>query len=133
MVIVPDASIVVPLLMDPTTHRDMASRISKDRAVAPHVLDVEVSSAMRRRVRLDDVPPIRAREAIADLFRLPVERWPHRPLLDGMWQVRENISAYDASYVSLAMLMGATLYTCDARLARAAERWCDVELLSVAH
>jgi len=62
--------------------------------------------------------------------RVPLRRAPHRPLLDRCWELRENLSAYDAAYVALAELLDAVLLTADARLAKAPGPRCRVELLS---
>lgn len=65
------------------------------------------------------MPAGRADGLLADLGRLPLVRYPHDPLLARMWELRENFTMYDATYVALAETLGATLVTCDARLGRA--------------
>lgn len=96
---------------------------------APHLLDVEVVAALRRRVRLGQTDLDRATAALADLAALPALRWDHEPLLFRAWALRENVTAYDAVYVALAEALGATLVTSDAPLSRAAGIRCPVELL----
>src|SRR3954449_1377050 len=89
---------------------------------APHLLDVEVLSALRRLVSSGEATADRADEAIADLLDLPIERYPHDILVPRTWQLRENFSAYDASYIALAEAVAdepVPLLTADARLARA--------------
>jgi predicted nucleic acid-binding protein len=89
---------------------------------APHLVDVEVLSALRRLVSSGEASAERAAEAIADLHDLPIERYPHDILVPRIWQLRENFSAYDASYVALAEGLAdepVPLLTADGRLARA--------------
>jgi predicted nucleic acid-binding protein len=99
---------------------------------APHLLDVEVVSALRRLVSSREATTERAGEAIADLLDLPIERYPHDILVPRVWQLRENFSAYDASYVALAEALAdgpVPLLTADARLARAVAAHADVPVL----
>ncbi|MGH2969695.1 MAG: type II toxin-antitoxin system VapC family toxin [Solirubrobacteraceae bacterium] len=99
---------------------------------APHLVDVEVLSALRRLVASGEATVARADEAIADLLDLPIERYPHDILVPRVWQLRENLSAYDASYVALAEAVAdepVPLLTADARLARAVGDHVDVPVL----
>ena len=101
---------------------------------APHLLDVEVLSALRRLVASDDASSARADEAIADLLDLPIERYGHEVLVQRIWQLRENFSSYDATYVALAEVISdepVPLLTADARLARAAGDHAEVPVLFV--
>jgi predicted nucleic acid-binding protein len=68
--------------------------------------------------------------ALDDLLALPVERASHRPLLARCWELRDNLSVYDAAYVALAEALGTPLLTADARLAKAPGLKCAVEVLS---
>ncbi len=68
--------------------------------------------------------------ALTDLADLPMARVSHRPLLRRCWELRDNLTVYDAAYVALAESLDATLVTADARLARAPGVRCAVELLS---
>ncbi len=89
---------------------------------APHLVDVEVLSALRRLVSSGEATAERAGDAIADLLDLPIERYPHDILVPRIWELRENFSAYDAGYVALAEAVSGEpvpLLTADARLARA--------------
>ena len=102
---------------------------------APHLVDVEVLSALRRLVASGEASAERAGEAIADLHDLPIERYPHDILVTRIWQLRENFSAYDASYVALAEGVGdepVPLLTADGRLARAIDVRTDVPVLLAA-
>lgn len=119
--IVLDASAVVELLLGTEQGHAVAGRIA-DPALglhAPHLLDVEVAQALRRYVRADEVDAKVAASALDDLRSLDLERHAHEPLLDRVWSLRDNLTAYDAVYVALAEALDATLVTCDARLARA--------------
>ena len=71
----------------------------------------------------------RGREAMADLADMPIRRYPHDVLLPRVWDLRHNLTAYDAAYVALAEALDAPLVTRDRRLARAAGHGADIELL----
>jgi predicted nucleic acid-binding protein len=119
-VIVLDASAVVELLLDTAAGRRVATLID-DPALGihvPHLLDVEVVSALRRLVREGHIDADEADAVVDDLRALDLQRHAHEPLLDRMWALRENLSAYDAAYLALAEALEATLVTCDAKLAR---------------
>jgi predicted nucleic acid-binding protein len=120
-VIVLDASAVVELLLNTPAGRAIATRIA-DPALslhAPHLVDVEVAQALRRYAREGGIDDATARAAIGDLHELDLERHAHEPLLDRVWQLRRNLTAYDAVYVALAEALDGVLVTCDARLTRA--------------
>jgi len=86
---------------------------------APHLLDAEVAQVLRRYVATGILVARRAEEALQDLLDLRIRRYGHTPLLRRVWELRDNLTAYDALYVSLAEALGATLLTRDARLASA--------------
>jgi predicted nucleic acid-binding protein len=85
---------------------------------APHLIDVEVTQVLRRYSRAGDITHARGREALSDLALLPIQRYPHEPLLDRVWQLRNNVTAYDAVYLALAEGLDAVFLTLDAALAR---------------
>jgi predicted nucleic acid-binding protein len=119
--IVLDASAVVELLLGTKKGRSVAARIV-DPALgihAPHLVDVEVAQVFRRYVREGELDAATAASALGDLRSLDLERHAHEPLLDRVWALRENLTAYDAVYVALAEALDAPLLTCDGRLARA--------------
>lgn len=119
--IVLDASALVELLLGTDVGRAIADRI-EDPAVGlhvPHLADVEVAQALRHLLREGEIDVATAAEALADLRDLDLERHSHEPLLERLWALRENLTAYDAVYVALAEALETTLLTCDARLARA--------------
>lgn len=93
---------------------------------APHLIDYEFVSAVRRLVSGGALPPNIAREAI-ELWRgLEIQRHPAAATMQRIWDLRLNLSAYDAAYVALAEAMDAPLFTADKRMASAASRYCDV-------
>jgi len=135
--LVVDASAIVDLLLARPLAADIEWRIADHGADlhAPELLDVEVVSALRRVVSSGEAPPARAAEAIEDLLELPLERYSHAPLLPRVWQLRETMTAYDATYLALAEALsepGSPLLTTDARFARAIAAGSDVEALLVA-
>jgi predicted nucleic acid-binding protein len=90
------------------------------------VIDYEVQSAVRRRVLLGQLAPATAREALAAFGLLEITLHPAHAFAERMWDMRENISTYDAAYVALAEALGIPLMTGDHRLARTAGLYCDV-------
>jgi predicted nucleic acid-binding protein len=120
-VIVLDASTVLEILLQTESGAPVAERLlTSDASLhAPHLLDVEVAQVLRRFVAQGEVPEARARQALAALADLPLERYSHTILLPRIWALRQNLSAYDAAYVALAEVLGATLLTRDTRISRA--------------
>lgn len=113
--IVLDASVLVELILDTPTGRTVADRLA-DPAVGlhvPHLVDVEVTQALRRYAQKGEVDAWEAAEALASLRALDLQRHAHEPLLDRVWELRDNLSAYDAVYVALAEVLDTTLLTCD--------------------
>jgi predicted nucleic acid-binding protein len=86
--------------------------------MSPHLLDIEVMSALRSLVRSQRVDAHLAKQLIKSLSDLPVQRYGHTQLLPRVWELRTNFTAYDASYIALAEAADATLYTCDNKLSR---------------
>jgi predicted nucleic acid-binding protein len=97
---------------------------------APELLDLEVANALRKGVLRQEIGVERAHQAMRDLRDLPLERWPHRPLMARIWGLRDALTAYDAAYVALAEALEATLLTLDRGLAQAAARTVDVARLT---
>lgn len=129
--IVVDASVVVTALGDDGPDGDRARhRLRGERLAAPHLIDVEVLSAWRRLTTAGHLDERRADLAITDLRALRLDRVPHGPLLDRCWQLRSNLTMYDAVYVALAEITGAALLTADRKLAESTGPDCPVELIS---
>ncbi len=129
--IVLDAAAVVELLLDTVAGRRVATLIS-DASVGlhvPHLLDVEVCSAVRRLARDKVIEDAEAESAIEDLLALDLQRHSHEGLVERAWALRANLTSYDAMYVALAEALDATLITCDARLSRASGITARVEIV----
>jgi predicted nucleic acid-binding protein len=132
-VIVADASVLAVALADDGPDGDHArARLRGERLTAPELVDLEVISVWRRHVRAGSVDARRAALALADLAALPLRRAAHRPLLARCWELRDNLTVYDASYVALAEALDVTLLTGDGRLSRAAGPRCHIEVLQPA-
>lgn len=128
--IVVDASIVVTGLADDGPDGDrVRARLRGERLIAPHLIDVEVLSAWRRLVTAGGLDERRVGLAMEDLRSLRLDRVPHGPLMDRCWQLRQNLTVYDAVYVALAEAMEVSLLTADAKLAAAPGLRCEVELV----
>jgi predicted nucleic acid-binding protein len=129
-VIVVDASVLVTALADDAADgRRARKRLSGERLVAPSVIDLEVVSAWRRLCAAGHIPPDRARQAISDLEAFPVERVAHTPFLKRCWDLRDNVTPYDAAYIAVAEAIGCTLVTADERLCSAPGARCVFELV----
>ena len=130
--IVLDASATVELLFRSTLGAQVAERIGSPAVSlhAPHLLSVEVTQVLRRLVRREQLSAARAAEAVVDLGDLDIARYEHEPLLVRMWELRPNLTAYDAAYVALAELLDAPLLTTDVRLARSPGARCTFEVLT---
>lgn len=115
--IVLDASAVVEWLLQLAKADAVEARVfsggSSQPLHAPHLLDVEVAQALRRLVAAKQLAASRAEQALEDLKDLSVIRYPHDWLLQRVWQLRHNLTAYDATYVALAEALDRPLITCD--------------------
>jgi predicted nucleic acid-binding protein len=130
-VIVLDASVVVDLLtrQDPQTGH-IRTRLAGELEVhVPHLVDAEVTNAFRGLVLRDRLAAAGARRAIRRLGLLPLVRWPQTPLLSRVFALRDQLTAYDATYVALAEGLGATLLTRDARMATAGGHRARIEVV----
>lgn len=128
--IVVDASVVVTALADDGPDGDrVRARLRGERLAAPSVLDLSVASVLRRLAATGSLDDRRAVLALDDLRSLRIERAPHLRLLDRCWELRHNLTVYDAAYVALAELTSSTLLTGDRRLAAAPGTTCTVEVL----
>ncbi|MGK2961575.1 MAG: type II toxin-antitoxin system VapC family toxin [Gemmatimonadaceae bacterium] len=118
--IVIDASAVIEMLLGLDQADAVIERaFSKNETLhAPNLLDVEVAQVVRRYWRAGDLTATRGEEALRDLADLPIQRYPHEPLLGRIWHLRGNVTAYDAAYVALAEGLGAGFLTLDKALAR---------------
>jgi predicted nucleic acid-binding protein len=124
-----DASVAVAALTEPGS--PAAELLSGDDAAfhVPSIFDAEVLSALRGLVRGGKFDRAAAADLVADLITLPVDRWHMPPLLPRMWELRENLTPYDAAYVALAEVTGAVLVTGDERIAASPTVRCAVEVI----
>jgi predicted nucleic acid-binding protein len=129
-VIVLDAPATIDWLLRTAPGQDIEDRIydRHESLHAPHLLDLAVLQVLRRMVRREEIQDWRAAEAIIDHFRLRISLYHHRALVQRIWELRHNFSAYDAAYVALAEKLGAILVTRDARLASASGHRATIEL-----
>jgi predicted nucleic acid-binding protein len=130
-VIVLDASAAVDWLLQSVAGRRVESRIylRHESLHAPQLLDLEVAQVLRRLVREGAVSAARAEGTMEDLLDLRVTRYADSVLLPRIWQLRHNLSAYDAAYVVLAEKLNATLLTRESALATAAGHAANIEVL----
>ncbi|MGH9484515.1 MAG: type II toxin-antitoxin system VapC family toxin [Terriglobales bacterium] len=95
----------------------------------PYLADLEVTSALRSAART--VSGAEAAWQALERYRgLRLRRYPHLPLLDRVWELRQNLTLYDAVYAALAELLDAELITCDRRLAQAPGTKARITLLA---
>ena len=129
--IVVDASAMIEVLLRTPAAAAVDARLFEpgETLHAPHLLDVEVAQVFRRYVANGDIDADRGREALDDLADLRLRRYPHDVLLPRIWELRHNLTAYDAAYVALAEALDAPLLTRDRRLAAAAGVRARVELI----
>ena len=131
--IVVDASVIANLVGDDGGAGRLARARARDEVqwVAPDLVDVETVAVLRKRWRSGDLTVRRFKTAVDDLLSLPVVRFPTGPLMVRAYELRANVTPYDAAYVALAESLGSTLVTADARLSRAPGIRCRVEVLNV--
>jgi predicted nucleic acid-binding protein len=130
-VIVVDASALLEFLLQTELGGRVEARLFRDDddLHAPHLVDVEILQGLRRLVRTGELASARADEAIADLADLDLHRHPHLDLLGRAWKLRNNITGYDAMYVTLAEAIEAPIVTCDGPLANAPGHRARIELI----
>ena len=118
--IVLDASVVVELLTNGALADSIRNKLARsdESFLVPHLIDIEVVSAIRRLVAGRRIDPHRREQFLAGLATLPAERYSHTPLIGRIWELRHNFTAYDATYIALAEAMNAALYTSDEKLSK---------------
>lgn len=125
MTLVIDASLVTAALVDSGTHGSWAERLlESDDLAAPHLMPVEVANILRRASLAGELSDDAAALAHGDLVALRVALFPYTPFAERVWELRKNLTSYDAWYVALAETLETRLATLDARLGRAAGPRC---------
>lgn len=124
--IVVDASVGLSGLLNDGIAREV---LATDQLHAPHLVDSEVASGLRRRVAAGRIEEQDGWAALDTWRRLGITRYAIHPLLDRVWQLRDNVSAYDAGYVALAEALNCALVTADARLSRAPGIHCPITVV----
>jgi predicted nucleic acid-binding protein len=128
-VLVVDSSAMLNALAAADAPSGLLERLADDGDLhVPHLIDTEVLHALRRMTIGGDITEDRAADARSDFAEFPLMRYPHEPLSDRVWELRDNLTAYDATFVALAEALGAPLVTCDGRLAAAPGHDARVEL-----
>ncbi|MDH4305850.1 MAG: type II toxin-antitoxin system VapC family toxin [Acidimicrobiia bacterium] len=128
--LVVDASVIAPVVADagPDGVR-FRQRLHSEQVAAPDLLRVEVVSVIRRQLHFGNLDVTQAEQAVTDLLDLPITVYPTAPLLLRCWQLRDNLTAYDACYIALAETLGSSLLSADARLSRAPGTRCAIETI----
>ena len=128
--LVVDASVVATAVADGGDDgRRYRQRLRGEQLAAPDLLRVEVLSVLRRQARLGELAAAQVAAAVDDLLDLELDVYPTGPLLRRVWELRDNVTAYDACYVALAVALDCALLTADARLSRASGPICEVEVV----
>lgn len=129
--IVVDASALLEVLLRTPAAEAVEQRLFQPRQTlhAPHLIDIEVTQAIRRYAADGEIDNERGQAAVTDLADFPFRRYPHDFLLPRVWDLRKNLPAYDAVYVALAEALDAILLTRDHRLAAASGHSARIELL----
>ncbi len=125
--VVVDSSAIVALLLDAGEAGQWATAaLDGADLAAPHLMRFEASNVIRRHELAQIITSEQAAQAHADLLDLDVELWPYDLLARRVWELRPNLSSYDASYVVVAELLGAPLITLDGGIGRAPGLRCAV-------
>jgi predicted nucleic acid-binding protein len=129
--IVVDASALVEVLLNTSAGSLIEQRLfaGNETLHAPHLLDLEIAHVLCRYAMIGVIDPARGLQALEDLSDMAVTRYPHDLFLSRIWDLRNNITAYDAAYIALAEALAAPLVTRDAALVSAAGHHARIELI----
>lgn len=127
-----DASVLVEILLQTPLGIRHTNRVldPNDSLHAPHLLEVETLQAIRRLTLSGEISNGRAEAALISMLDLGLTRHEHTPFIGRIWELRTSMTAYDATYIALAEVLSAVLFTCDSKLARAHGHQAKVELLT---
>jgi predicted nucleic acid-binding protein len=118
-------------ISDDSRRADVSTRlVAGDALFAPAHLDIEVFSALRGLARGGKAVEEAGPAALAHLAAFPIRRMPTAPLMERMWELRANVTGYDAAYVALAERLDCVLITCDTKLAAATGPRCRIDVIS---
>lgn len=130
LAVVDASALVAYYAYDDPRRQDITERLAAgDALYAPAHLDIEVVSALRGLARVDAALERSVPAALVHLAGFPIRRTALSPLMERVWGLRHNVSAYDAAYVALAEQLGAILITCDARWVSASGPRCPFDLI----
>jgi predicted nucleic acid-binding protein len=123
-----DASVYVDALVSVGEDGEVARSLLRDRTVleVPAIFGAEAASALRALVAAGELSPIRAAAALEQVRTVRAIRYPFEPFTDRIWELRGNLTVYDAWYVALAEWLGTDLVTRDAKVRRAPGPRCVV-------
>lgn len=128
MTLVVDASLVVSALVDGGNTGSWAeSLLAGEPLSAPHLMPVEAANILRRAAATGEISADVAAMAHADLLDMRVELFPYGPFAPRVWELRDNLTSYDAWYVALAEFLGSRVATLDLKLERATGPRCGFE------
>jgi predicted nucleic acid-binding protein len=127
--LVVDASLVVSALVDAGDTGTWAeSLLASGHLSAPHLMPVEVTNILRRAAAKGEITQDVASMAHADLLDLRVELFPYAPFAPRVWELRDNVTSYDAWYIALAESLGVSVATLDRRMAKTPGTRCSFEI-----
>jgi predicted nucleic acid-binding protein len=125
MIVVDPSAALAALLND----RQARRLIGTERLHTPHLIDSEITSGVRRLVQRNQLDAADGWNVLRTWRSLAVTRYPVYGFFERMWEIRENFSAYDATYVALAETLDCALVTADARLGHASQARCAITVV----
>ncbi|MGH3569625.1 MAG: type II toxin-antitoxin system VapC family toxin [Pseudonocardia sp.] len=123
-----DASALVDLFTVSDTPAELRRAVLTGRCAAPELIDIDAATVLRKLIHRGRLSDAEGGDALRDVRDAPIVRISHRPLLDRVWELRQNITPYDASYVALAEILDVPLLTSDTRLGRAGGHKAQIEV-----
>ena len=126
-----DASGAIELLLNTAAGKRLSARLADESEAVhvPHLIDMEIAQVLRRYVRHGMLPERTGALALERWRSLDVERYSHEPFLGRVWQLRDNLTAYDAVYIALAEALSTVLVTGDRKLVGALRVGVAIELI----